>query len=339
MGSSAAGRVIHLAAPPLRLRYRHGVYIDLRGYPDWHPYAAAMVTVPSAPPGLSANQVRVFRVVTANQLIAAATSAMTPAGCAPAGWVWAHLGRTEAAASVIMALVPAELHGAFRHRGAVADIPAPNPGAPGSGTDASAPAPVAIRPAGTVSAEAVAAFESWLGYRLPDSYRDFLAATNGGRPAGAATLAGSGIVADQPWFGLAAPDRMHDVAYANLWMRDRLAPGYLAIGYVQGGLLVLRARGEDAGSVWHWDDDDRRDDERYQPDIICRDLLRPCAPDVADLCKRLSPVPDRLLALAARSIASGAAKLVPSEGMGAALPRSHRPEWVSRLASEAHAVR
>ena len=36
---------MHLRPPPLRLRYRHGVYIDLRGFPDWQPYAAAMVRI------------------------------------------------------------------------------------------------------------------------------------------------------------------------------------------------------------------------------------------------------------------------------------------------------
>jgi hypothetical protein len=311
----------------LRLRYRHGVYIDLRGYPDWQPYAAALVTVPDPAVDLSSADLRLFRVTVASQLVSAwvEPDATIPGG-APSGWVWAHLGRSRT-----MALVPAELHGAFRHRGGVGDhgVETTSP------EYAAATGTVPIRPTRRLATDALDKFEGWLGYRLPEAYRDFLAATNGGRPAQAAVPAGSRFVVDQPLFGLATEDRMQDLAYANLWFRDRLSPDFLATGYVQGGLLVLRVRGDGAGSVWHWDDDDRRDDERYGSDVICRDLLRPGAADFAEFRSRLAPIPPGLTALADQAIASGTAALIRSDALGAALPRSRRPPWISRLAAVA----
>jgi SMI1/KNR4 family protein SUKH-1/HNH/ENDO VII superfamily nuclease len=330
IGSSAAGRILHLKPPPLRLRYRHGVYVDLRGYPDWHPYAAALATVPAAPPDLSADEARVLGVVTANRLLALACThtGAAPDG-APPGWVWAHLGRSDT-----LALVPAELHGAFRHRGGAGDRPATET----TGIRDAGPR-VPIRPTRTVALEAVQKFEDWLGGRLPDGYREFLSATNGGAPTRAAVTLASGLLLDQPLFGLAAQDRMHDLAYANLWLRDRLTADFLAIGYVQGGLLVLQVRGTSAGSVWHWDDDDRQDDERYGPDVICRDLLRPCAADMAAFVEDLVAVPAGLGLLADEAVRSETARLVQSADLGAALPRSHRSAWVSQLTSASLADR
>jgi hypothetical protein len=328
VGSSAAGRILHLAPPPLRLRFRHGVYVDLRGYPDWQPYAAALVELPPAPHGWTGDEARILRVVTANRLLAtlARDTDAIPDG-APPGWVWAHLGRSET-----LALVPAELHGAFRHRGGTSDHGVP----PGSGIR-DAGAAVALRRSRTVTDDAVAKFEDWLGYRLPDGYRDLLAESNGGIPARAAVLPTGGVLVDQPLFGLAAADRMFDLAYANLWLRDRLTADFLAIGYAQGGLLILKVRGAGAGSVWHWDDDDARDDDRYGPDVICRDLLRPLAGDIHQFRSTLSEVPSTMTGYADESIRSGAARPVPSEAIGAALPRTHRRPWVTALTSGAPA--
>src|SRR5947207_14834581 len=117
---------------------------------------------------------------------------------------------------------------------------------------------------------------------------------------------------------------MVDLAYANVWFGDRLTADFLAIGLVQGGLLVLKARGAGAGSVWFLDDDDPRDDERYEPSIICRDLLVPCGADLPAFLGALSAVPRQLLAAAEQVVTSAGAELHLPEGAGAALPRARR---------------
>lgn len=321
---------MHLRPPPLRLRYRHGVYIDLRGFPDWQPYAAAMVRIAPVPAGFTVDEARLVDVLIANRLVARAIGGAAgweyAADRAPAGWVWAHLGATRH-----LALVPAELHAAFRHRGGVsgARVTVPGRGLLTGGDDAGVPVP--IQPVRTVADEAIEKLERWLGYRLPDGYRDFLAATNGGLPLAAAVVPGTGLLLDQPLFGLAAEDRMQDLAYANLWLRDRLTRDFLAVGYVQGGLLAVKVRGHDTGSVWCWDDDDARDDERYEPAVICRDLLMCCATDFPELLAGLSTAPPSLSAVADRAIEHGRAELFRPEGAGDALPKSRRPPWLSRL--------
>lgn len=269
--------------------------------------------------GLNSDEARMVKVLAANQLVAGIGSTEVRGG-APSGWVWAQLGRSEA-----MSLVPAELHGAFRHRGGVSDRTAP---AVATQIDTTG-SPVQFRATRRIAADAIEKFEGWLGYRLPEDYRDFLIATNGGLPSEAAVVPGCGLLVDQPLFGLAAADRMQDLAYANLWLRDRFTTDFLAVGYVQGGLLVLQTRGDRAGSVWFWDDDDRRDDERYGTDAICRDLLMLCAPDFGVFLATLSGVPQTLARRA--SEAARRATLVRPDGMGAALPRSRRPEWLIEL--------
>jgi hypothetical protein len=297
---------VHLRPPPLRLRYRHGVYINLQGYPDWVPYAAAMARIAPVPSGFTVDEARLLDVVIANRLLGRDRT--------PDGWVWAHVG-----ASRDLALVPVELHGAFRHRGGVGGLTGPGRGLLDGGGSR-----VRFRPVQSVADDAVTRFEDWLGVPLPDGYREFLLATNGGVPVEPGVLPGCGMLLDQPLFGLATDDRMQDLAYANLWLRDRLAPGFLGIGWVQGGLLVLRTGGEAPGSIWFWDDDDPRDDERYEPAVICRDLLVPCAADMPALLAALTTVPLALTEVAARAIDRGHARLIHPDGMGDALPKSRR---------------
>ena len=322
---------MHLRPPPLRLRYRHGVYINLRGYPDWLPYAAAIVQIAPMPAGFSIDEARLLDVLIANRLMAQALDAPADARLlarTPAGWVWAHVGATRQ-----LALVPAELHGAFRHRGGVSGLAVTVSARGLLGGERGEP--IRFQPLRTVAEAAIEKLEAWLGHRLPDGYRDFLIATNGGVPLAAGVLPTSGLLLDQPLFGLATDDRMQDLAYANLWLRDRLTLDFLAIGYVQGGLLVVKVRGHDAGSVWFWDDDDERDDERYEPAVICRDLLVACAPDMSALLTSLMTVPPSLSAIADRAIDGGHAELIWPDGIGDSLPKSRRPPWIDVLPGSA----
>ncbi|OLB64752.1 MAG: hypothetical protein AUI10_09740 [Actinobacteria bacterium 13_2_20CM_2_72_6] len=282
VGSSLAGRIVQLGPPLLRVRYRFGVYVTLGGYPDWEPYAAAMVGLGPVPSGRTVDEIRVLDVLAANRALARATAQGAASGA----------GRT------------------------------PRIEAPGR--------PVRFRAVRTVAEEALVRFENWLGGPLPESYRGHLRATNGGLPTEPAVLPTAGFVADQPLFGLAAEDRAHDLGYVNTVLHDRFTPDLLAIGHVQGGLLALKVGGADRGSVWYWDDDDPRDDERYEAPVICRDLLVRCADDFDAFLGALTVVPPSLLDLVDES-----AELVVPEGMGSALPRSRRPAWLDTLTSAA----
>jgi len=326
VGSSLAGRIVQLGPPLLRVRYRFGVYVTLGGYPDWEPYAAAMVGLGPVPSGRTVDEIRVLDVLAANRALARATAqgAASGAGRTPAGWVWAHVGTARQ-----LALVPAELHAAFRHRGGVGGLRPATPDRRGLRIEAPG-RPVRFRAVRTVAEEALVRFENWLGSPLPESYRGHLRATNGGLPTEPAVLPTAGFVADQPLFGLAAEDRAHDLGYVNTVLHDRFTPDLLAIGHVQGGLLALKVGGADRGSVWYWDDDDPRDDERYEAPVICRDLLVRCADDFDAFLGALTVVPPSLLDLVDES-----AELVVPEGMGSALPRSRRPAWLDALTSAA----
>jgi len=317
VGSSVAGRIVHLRPPLLRMRYRYGVYVDLRGYPDWLPYAAAMVRLAPVPRGLSIDEARLVDVLAANRLLAGAGFAdRDPADDrTPAGWIWAHLG-----ASRELALVPAELHLAFRHRGGISGLrpderrrgpSASEPNEPSEPSEPSEPnepsepgRPLRLRAVRTVADDAIRKF-----------------ATNGGVPTTAGVAHVAGFLVDQPFFALAAYDRAQDLAYVNTILGDRLTGDFLAVGQVQGGLLAVQVRGWDSGSVWYWDDDDPRDDERYEASVICRDLLLRCADDFPAFLARLTTVPPRLVGIVE-------AELVAPDGMGAALPRSRRPAWL-----------
>lgn len=328
VGSGLAGRIVHLRPPPLRVRFRYGVYINLAGHPDWVPYAAAVVRLGPPPTDRTLDEIRLGDIVTANLLLAEAlsrTETPIPADRTPEGWVWAHLGGTRD-----LALVPAELHRAFRHRGGVSGLRA--------GTDArgihglahlTSP-PVRAEPRGSVTGDALDRAEEWFGFRLPPSFRDFVQETNG-----AATDPGvhpaRGFLVDQPFFGFAAADRMADLAYASLWFGDRFTDDYLVIGPVQGGLLLTQLRGTAPGSIWYWDDDDAADDDRYGPGIICRDLLVRCADDIGSFFATLTPVPDRFVVEAAEAIRAGQVGLISPESAGQGLPRARRPRWWAHL--------
>jgi hypothetical protein len=160
--------------------------------------------------------------------------------------------------------------------------------------------------------------EAALGYRLPASYRAFLLATNGARPSVPAVHPGHGFVADQYLLGLGREDWMADLVYANGWFGERLTSDFLVAGHVQGGLLALKVRGADTGSVWYLDDDDPRDADTF--DAARRvALLHRVGDDFDGFWSALRPVPYWLRRLA-RDVA-GSAELIEADGAGDALPR------------------
>ena len=101
--------------------------------------------------------------------------------------------------------------------------------------------------------------EEDLGYRLPGAYRSFLKAAGGCAPVGAALDAELGLLIDQPFFTVRDEAAVNDLVYINKCLRDHLTKDYLAVGFVQGGLLAVKVKGERIGSVWFCAYDDARD--------------------------------------------------------------------------------
>jgi A nuclease of the HNH/ENDO VII superfamily with conserved WHH/SMI1 / KNR4 family (SUKH-1) len=313
-GSRYAMRVIHPGSSMLRVRYRQGVLVTPFGAPDWLLYARAMVDVPTPGAQRTADELRVAHVVAANLRMARDGDPLwTDEALTPAGWTWVH-----AAAERRCALVPVELHGAYRHFGGVTTWL----GQLGRGlrTDRDGVPPELVA-TGSVADDALTELDRHFGYPLPPVYRDFLAATNGAVPAGPGVLPGYGFVVDQPFFGLARPDRLQELWYANAWLRDRFTQRFLAIGYVQGGMLLVGLDGEHADSVWYWDDDDPRADDEDDPDRICGELLHRVADDLESFWSALRPPPPLGAELVDR------VTQVQPRLAGACLPVARRAPW------------
>jgi hypothetical protein len=51
-GTPYAFQVVAPESPVLRVRYRNDLAVDPHGFPDWVPYARALVQLPPCPPGL-----------------------------------------------------------------------------------------------------------------------------------------------------------------------------------------------------------------------------------------------------------------------------------------------
>ncbi|MGH3716383.1 MAG: SMI1/KNR4 family protein [Micromonosporaceae bacterium] len=321
--SSYAGQIVRFAAPLLRIRYRDGLYVTLHGFPDWFSYARALVELAPPPASASADEVRVIDVLAANQVMLAAgdplwTAPEMGAVATPDGWAWAHLARSRR-----LALVPAEAYAAFRHAGGIATLDADHSG---SGL-------VVPRARGTVSLpgegpapeKELTELEGQLPAPLPAAYREFLAATNGGRPATPAVHPRFGFVVDQTFFGFGRRDWFGNLSHVRQWLKDKFTADFLPIGHVQGGTLAVRLTGEDAGSVWYYDDDDPRDDDSYDADEVAERLLRRCADSFDRFVGALVPVPDTLIQAAQTLVRDGGARQLPEPGLGLGLPTDKRP--------------
>lgn len=328
-GARFAMSIVHPGSPALRVRYRQGVLITPHGYPDWPLCARAVVELPPPADGLTLDEARVVDVLAANAAMARA--AATPEGDplwatqhpgaavpTPAGWCWAHVAHTRQ-----LALVPIELHGAFRHAGGVRTM-----GVAGRGLRTEpTPAPVPRAPGEPVPDDVLDLVERLLGWPLPDTYRRFLAETNGAGPATPGVLPGFGFIADQPLFGIAREDRHQELSYVSEWVRDRLTLDFLPIGYVQGGLLAVKVSGDDLDSIWYYDDDDPRDRDDADPEDICGHLLHRCADTIDDFFAALTEPPPSLLRLAEHWVTAGQVTEVRDETVGAGLPARMRAPW------------
>ncbi|MEV7225652.1 SMI1/KNR4 family protein [Polymorphospora sp. NPDC051019] len=314
-GARHAFQVRRPGSSMLRVRYRAGVPVDPYGFPDWLPYARAVVRLPDVPDGVGLDEARVLGVLTANLVLAGTGDPLCPAGptpdgpvATPAGWTWAFLARTR-----LVALVPVELHASFRHLGGISTLTAPRRGLGVPGTTGGPPR---IGRSARLADDALAVVQERLGHPLPADYREFLAGTNGGWPVRPAVHPGFGFVVDQPMLGVARADWLHDLVYVNS-LDAELLPGHLAIGYVQGGLITLRVAD---GSVWYLDDDDHRDTDGDPP----ARLLRRCADDFTTFWQALREPPATLTGRAESDIRAGAAAPHRLPGTGTALPPARR---------------
>jgi hypothetical protein len=351
-GDQAPGRhlalsVLPLRSPTLRVRYRHGVLIGPYGYPDWLLCARVVLELPAPDPRLTVDEVRVLDVLAANLAMARAAGTADgdplwpapPTGdivATPPGWCWAHAGPTGSESARRLALVPVELHGAFRHAGGVRLLPDT-----GRGLRFTAP-PSAVGPAPgePVPPDLVDKADQWTGWPLPPAYRRFLAATNGAGPVAPAVSPRFGFVADQPLFGLGRSDPLQDLVFAPPGLRDRFTLDLLPIGYVQGGLLAVKVAGGDVDSIWYWDDDDPRDREGFDAHDICANLLHRCADSIDDLWSELVTPPDWLMQHARYWVDHGLLRPVRDPALGVGLPPSYRaPGSVDRPAQPDPLVR
>ena len=312
--SAYAGQVVNFPDPLRAERYPHGVRVDESGYPDFSPYAKAAAEIAEPPEGFGVDELRLTDYVSANAALRHAGHELftgpSPVGT-PHGWTWHHVvgGRR-------MELIPVEVKALLRHHGGLATAPADHGKRGTRPLQDPRPAHFAL-PAeaapGGVEESRLREVEEDLGYRLPGAYRDFLKAAGGRAPVGVALDPTLGLLVDQPFFAVRDDAAVDDLRYANKCLRDHLTKDYLGIGYLQGGLLALKVKGERAGSVWFCPYDDVRDtdDAWDSPQQRVGALLLPCGEDLDEFLLRLAGSPPELETVANLMVDGGFARAVP----------------------------
>jgi hypothetical protein len=113
--------------------------------------------------------------------------------------------------------------------------------------------------------EALSFFEKKHGVALPASYREFLLATNGGRPErdllSVPGLQGNVLSRIHLFFGLNDPIESCNLDWNLKIFGDRIPAGFLPIGTTEGvDKICLSALKERAGAVFYWDGHARGDE-------------------------------------------------------------------------------
>ncbi|SEN10848.1 SMI1/KNR4 family protein [Actinacidiphila rubida] len=309
-----SAQVVHFPDPVRAAKYPQGVWIDANGFPDFAPYARAAAEIAEPPEGFGVDELRLTDYVSANAALQAAGHELwgnLPSVATPHGWTWHHVYGSRR-----LELVPVEIKALLRHHGGLAASTADHGKRGTRPLQETRPVHFGLpKAAVAVSEQRIRDVEEELGYRLPGGYRTFLKAAGGCAPKGVALDAELGLLLDQPFFTVREEAAVNDLVYVNKCLRDHLTKDYLAVGYVQGGVLAVKVKGERNGSVWFCAYDDVRDDDRWPgPAERVAALLLPCGDSFDEFLLRLAGNPPELETVANLMVDGGFAVAVPVEG-------------------------
>ncbi|WP_035798441.1 SMI1/KNR4 family protein [Kitasatospora mediocidica] len=315
-----AGQVVQFPDPVRAAMYPEGVRVDAQGHPDFGPYARAAAEVADPPEGFGVDELRLTDYVSANAALFShgheLWADLESAVATPPGWTWHHAVGGAAPGWRRMELVPVEVKALLRHHGGLARSSADHARRGTRPLQDRRAVHFSLSKEGaepvSVGEELLQAAEERLGYRLPGPYRAFLKLAGGRGPVGVALDTELGLLLDQPFLTLSEEYGVDDLVYANKCLRDHLTKDYLGIAYAQGGIVALKVRGADLGSVWFCLYDDARDTgEAEEPaDRVQRLLLR-CGNDFDDFLLRLAGSPPELETVAELMVEGGFARAVP----------------------------
>ncbi|MEV0602979.1 SMI1/KNR4 family protein [Streptomyces sp. NPDC050315] len=308
-----AGQVVHFPDPVRAARFPRGVRVDGSGFPDFSPYARAAAEIAEPPEGFGVDELRLTDFVSANAALHAADHELwedVPSVATPHGWTWHHVAGTRR-----MELVPVEVKALLRHHGGLATAAVDHEKRGTRPLQETRPTHFGL-PHRDVSVpeDAVLQAEEALGYRLPGAYRAFLKAAGGCAPVGAALDAELGLLVDQPFFTVRDDAAVNDLVYVNKCLRDHFTKDYLGVGFVQGGVIAVKVRGDATGSVWFCAYDDARDRDGWSVQERVERLLLPCGGDFDEFLERLAGNPPELETVANLMVDGGFARAVPVEG-------------------------
>lgn len=308
-----AGQVVHFPDPVRAARHPKGVRVDESGYPDFTPYARAAVEIAEPPEGFGVDELRLTDFVSANAALHAvghdlwdgASSVATPHG-----WTWHHVVGTRR-----LELIPVEVKALLRHHAGLATAAVDQDKRGTRPLQETRPVHFTLPKRGlSVTEEQVLGVEEDLGYRLPGAYRAFLKAAGGCAPVGAALDPELGLLVDQPFFTVRDEAAVNDLVYVNKCLRDHFTKDFLGVGFVQGGVISVKVKGDAAGSVWFCAYDDARDRDGWTVQERVEHLMLPCGDDFDAFLLRLAGNPPELETVANLMVEGGFAYAVPVEG-------------------------
>ncbi|MFD9817043.1 SMI1/KNR4 family protein [Streptomyces sp. NPDC059080] len=308
-----AGQLVRFPDPVRAARYPAGVRMDGQGFPSFTPYARAAVEIAEPPEGFGVDELRLTDYVSANAAMHARRHELWadgPAVATPHGWTWHHVAGTRR-----LELVPVEVKALLRHHGGLATAAVAHDKRGTRPLQETRPVHFGLAHRGiSVGEEQVAQAEEALGYRLPGAYRSFLKAAGGCAPVGVGLDAELGLLVDQPFFTVRDDAAVNDLVYVNKCLRDHLTKDYLGVAFAQGGVLAVKVRGADVGSVWFCPYDDARDRDGWSVQERAERLLLPCGADFDAFLERLAGNPPELETVANLMVDGGFAQVVPVEG-------------------------
>ncbi|WKX72255.1 SMI1/KNR4 family protein [Streptomyces sp. XD-27] len=308
-----AGQVVHFPDPVRAARHPRGVRVDESGFPDFSPYARAAAEIAEPPEGFGVDELRLTDFVSANAALHSAGHELwdgLSSVATPHGWTWHHVAGTRR-----MELIPAEVKALLRHHGGLATANVDQDKRGTRPLQETRPVHFGLPKRGiSVTEEQVLGVEEDLGYRLPEAYRSFLKAAGGCAPVGAALDAELGLLVDQPFFTVREEAAVNDLVYVNKCLRDHFTKDYLGVGFVQGGVIAVKVKGDAIGSVWFCAYDDARDQDGWTVQDRVERLMLPCGDDFDAFLLRLAGNPPELETVAHLMVDGGFAYAVPVEG-------------------------